>query len=171
MSNNFFLYGLSLPGLATCLLYKCPMLWCQVSLYKEWSFAWCHHASPSWFCNRGGKETQVAKLSNRECGCVLPRSCPSQKTEGRTSSTFPLKPPAPGPLLVLGEWTYFSEVQKRKNTFFYLVSYFSPCMFLWHSKAIWQACVRNIWNYLNFYECFSFCIDLVKKVIKVMLYK
>lgn len=119
----------------------------------------------------GGKETQVAKVSNRECGCVLPRSCPSQKTEGRTSSTFPLKPPAPGALLVLGEWTYFSEVQIRENTFFYLVSYFSPCMFLWHSKAIWQARVRNIWNYLNFYKCFSFCIDLVKKVIKVMLYK
>lgn len=120
---------------------------------------------------RQGAGNAAGRGVKQRMWAVLPRSCMSQKTEGRTNSTFPLKPPAPGALLVLGEWTYFSEVQKRENTVFYLVSYFSPCMFLWHSKAIWQAWVRNIWNYLNFYRYFSFCTDLVKKVIKVMLYK
>lgn len=70
MANNFFLYGLSLPGLTTCLLYKCPMLWCQVSLYKEWSFAWCHHASPSWFCDRGEGNTGGKGVKQRTWVCV-----------------------------------------------------------------------------------------------------
>lgn len=103
MLNNFYLYGISLPapardGYLNALCYGIR----SVCTRRSGTLPDVTQLLPAGV-TAGSQQRQLAKGPNRECRCVLPELCLPQRTDGRTSSTFPLKLPAPGALLVLGE--------------------------------------------------------------------
>lgn len=103
MVNHFFLYSLSLPARIRDGYLNAPCYGIRsVCTRGSEVLPDATKLLPASFAARG-QQMQLAKVPNRECKCVWPKSCLSQRTEGRTSSTFPLKSPAPGVLLVLGE--------------------------------------------------------------------